>query len=156
MAIAITLEEYLRDNNVEYEILPHSYTNTSLGTAISANVPADQLAKAVLLKDEYGYLMAVTPATHHVKLGVLSRNLHRRLGLATEEDISHVFSDCDIGAIPPTGEAYNLNVVIDSKLDKCPDIYFEAGDHTDIVHVKGRDFRKLMRRASYSNFSTRA
>lgn len=154
MAIALTLAEYLHDNQINYEVIPHSYTRSSLGSAMVANIPPERLAKAVLLKDEYGYVVAVVPADRHVKLGQLSRNLHRRLGLATENEITKVFKDCERGAIPPTGEAYRLNVVIDKHLDNCEDIYFEAGDHTDLVHLKGEEFRKLMRRATHASFSS--
>ncbi len=153
MAIAITLQQYLDQNGVEYEVLPHAHTQTSLDTAHTSHIPAEHIAKSVILEDEAGYLMAVIPASHHIDLGKLSRQLERRLGLATEEELPGLFSDCEIGAIPPIGEAYQMEVVMDDSLEKCPDIYFEAGDHTDLIHVRGPAFLQLMQRARHGHFS---
>ena len=153
MAIPITLQEYLNKQGVSYDVLSHSYTTTSMNTAQVLPIPSEQLAKSVVLEDEQGYLMAVIPATHHVQLGQLSRQLERRLGLATEQELAEMFSDCEPGAIPPVGEAYNMAVIVDDDLSSCPDIYFEAGDHTEVVHLRGEDFQRLMQHAQHGHFS---
>ena len=153
MAISITLQEYLNKCGVSYEVIPHSHTTTSLNTAETLPIPHEQLAKSVILEDERGYLMAVVPATHHVQLGQLSQQLERRLGLATEQDLAEMFSDCELGAIPPIGDAYNMDVIIDDDLRDCPDIYFEAGDHTEVIHLRGEDFQRLMQHAQHGHFS---
>jgi Ala-tRNA(Pro) deacylase len=74
MAIAISVRQYLEDVEIEYDITRHPRTTTSCGTAETAGVPGDQVAKSVILEDEQGYLMAVVPATHHIRLGQLSRH----------------------------------------------------------------------------------
>ena len=155
MAIAITLQEYLDKSGIEYEVMPHIPTASSSNTAEAAHVPGDDLAKSVVLEDERGFLMAVVPATHHVELDKLSRQLDRRLSLVSEQKISKMFDDCDIGAIPPVGEAYHLDVVVDDSLNDRADVYFEAGDHEDIVHVRGQDFQQLMQHARHGYFSRR-
>lgn len=153
MALSMTLEDYLTDNNVPYDVMSHTPTNSSIDTARSAHVPKNQLAKSVVLKDNDGYVMAVIPANSHIQLGILSDNMKRRLGLATENEITSLFADCEPGAIPPTGEAYNMEVVIDDDLADCEDIYFEGGDHRDIVHMNGEDFQWIMREAQHCHFS---
>jgi Ala-tRNA(Pro) deacylase len=152
MAIAITLQEFLDKSGIEYDVLPHVHTETSLDTAQTTHISPEQVAKSVILEDEDGYLMAVIPASHHIELGQLSRQLQRRLGLATEDELASLFSDCDLGAIPPIGEAYQMEVIMDDSLEKCPDIYFEAGDHTDLIHVRGPAFRQLMQHARHGHF----
>lgn len=153
MAIAITLQQYLDQSGVEYEVLPHSHTQTSLDTAHASHIPAEHIAKSVILEDENGYLMAVIPASHHIDLGKLSRQMERRLGLATEDELPGLFNDCEIGAIPPIGDAYQMEVVMDDSLEKCPDVYFEAGDHTDLIHVRSAAFLELMQNARHGHFS---
>lgn len=153
MAIAMTLQQYLDNNGIRYDVMPHDYTRSSMNTAQSARVPGDQLAKSIILEDERGYLMAVLPATHHIEIGRLSHQLNRKLGLATEGEIGKLFSDCDLGAIPPVGEAYGMEMIMEDSLSGCEDVYFEAGDHTDIVHVRGEDFKRLMRTAMHGQFS---
>ena len=152
MAIAITLQEYLDKSGIEYDVLPHAHTETSLDTAQKTHIPPEQVAKSVILEDENGYLMAVIPASHHIELGQLSRQLERRLGLATEDELSDLFGDCDLGAVPPIGEAYHMEVVMDDSLEKCPDVYFEAGNHTDLIHVRGPAFLQLMQHAHHGHF----
>ena len=124
-----------------------------MNTAEAAKVPGDQLAKSIILEDEDGYLMAVLPATHHVEIGRLSQQLNRKLGLATESEIARLFTDCELGAIPPVGEAYGMEMIMEDSLSTCEDVYFEGGDHTDIVHVHGEDFKRLMRTAMHGQFS---
>ena len=153
MAIAMTLQQYLDNNGIRYDVMPHDYTRSSMNTAQSARVPGDQLAKSIILEDERGYLMAVLPATHHIEIGRLSHQLNRKLGLVTEGEIGKLFSDCDLGAIPPVGEACGMEMIMEDSLSGCEDVYFEAGDHTDIVHVRGEDFKRLMRTAMHGQFS---
>jgi len=153
MAIAITLQEYLDKSGIQYDVLPHAHTETSIDTAQTTHIPPEQIAKSVILEDEDGYLMAVIPASHHIELGQLSRQLERRLGLATEDELAGLFNDCDLGAIPPIGEAYHMEVVMDDSLEKCPDVYFEAGDHTDLIHVRGPAFLQLMQHAHHGHFT---
>ena len=154
MAIAMTLKDYLDRLGVEYEVIPHTHTDTSMRSAQEAHVPGDRLAKSVILEDDNGYLMAVLPATHKLEIGRLQQQLNRqRLGLASEQELTSLFDDCEMGAIPPLGEAYGVDVVVDDSLDEAPDVYFEAGDHTDLVHISGEDFHDLMVDARHGRFS---
>ena len=151
MAMAITLRKFLADNGIAYDILSHPYTSSTQSTAMAAKVPAHNIAKSVILEDDSGYLMAVVPATEHVKIGKLNQAVHRNLGLATEAELKDLFSDCSVGAIPPVGEAYGMKMVVDDSLEDCNDIYFEGGDHKDLVHIKGSSFHKLMRNAQHAH-----
>lgn len=153
MSIPKKLKEFLDSSGVYYEILSHHYTESSMDTAQTARLPGENIAKSVILEDDNGYLMAVVPATHHVQLGHLGHQLNRHLGLATEQELPNLFSDCEVGAIPPIGQAYGMEVVLDDCLAECSDIYFEAGDHTDLIHMRGEDFRHLMRDAGHGQFS---
>ena len=153
MAIAMTLEHYLQDHDVAYELVTHQPTNSSLRTAEVGHVSGDCLAKAVIVKDENGFLLAVLPASHHVQLGALSRLLERRIGLATEDEADRLFTDCAFGAFPAIGPAYGLEVVVDESLDELDEVYFEGGDHECLVHVSGKQFQELMSDARHGCFS---
>lgn len=153
MAIAMTLQEYLNRWGVDYEVVPHTHTISSLETAEAAHVPGDKLAKCVLTEDYRGYLMVVIPASHEVEFDSLDEQLDRRLVLATEPELADIFTDCEVGAIPPLGEAYGMDVALDESLLACDDVYFEAGDHEDLIHMRGDDFRDLMAGAERGRFS---
>jgi len=154
MSVALTMQEYLDRWGVDYDIVPHQATDSSLETAEVAHIPGDSLAKAVLTEDYRGYLMVVIPANYQVAFDQLDVELDRRLELATEEELSDIFLDCAVGAIPPLGEAYGIDVALDERLTGCDDIYFEAGDHSALVHMSGEDFRDLMASAERGNFSS--
>ncbi|OGI42652.1 MAG: aminoacyl-tRNA deacylase [Candidatus Muproteobacteria bacterium RBG_16_64_11] len=156
MAIAITLKQYLAKKGVDYDLVPHPRTPTSLAAAHAARVPDDRVAKSVILEDEQGFLMAVVPACHRVELGTLHHALHRNLGLATEPEVVALFQDCEIGAIPAVGPAYGVPVIVDDSLTERPDIYFEAGDHRELIHMDTRQFKKLLPRVMHGRFSHRA
>ena len=153
MGIANTVRDYLDEAGVDYQLLHHPYTPNSRLAADAARVPADQLAKPVLLEDAKGYLMAVVPASRRVELQSLEKQLGRRLVLASEREVQDLFSDCTHGAVPAIGQAYGLEVVWDDCLASCPDVYFEAGDHTDLVHMSGKEFTFLMGRRPHGPIS---
>ena len=153
MSIPVTLLHYLDRCGVKYDVLKHRPTQNSMKTAEVAGVSGENIAKSVILEDDSGYLMAVVPATHHVELGLLSRQLNRHLGLATEKELSQLFNDCDPGAVPPIGQAYGVDVILEDCLSDCSDIYFEAGDHAELIHMRGEDFQRLMQGSNHGQFS---
>jgi Ala-tRNA(Pro) deacylase len=153
MAIATRLKWYLDANGVEYEIIPHPHTSSSHETAAAAQVPEDQLAKSVVLEDAEGYVLAVLPASCRVSIGELREQLDRSVELASEGEISELFEDCDTGAIPPVGAAYGIPSVVDDALLEASEIYFEAGDHEDLVHMRGEEFLGLFSGSRHGRFS---
>jgi len=153
MAIAMKLKTYLDKEHVKYDVIQHAYSASSMHTAQEAHISGESIAKAVLLHDDTGYVLAIVPATHKVRLGKLHKKFKRYLTLADESDIHEVFDDCSIGAIPPIGRAYNMDVIYDDSLNDCEDIYFEAGDHTSLVHVSRDDFRALLDKVPHGMIS---
>ena len=143
MGMAITLRDYLWQKGTEYDVVDHPHAQSSLNIAAVAHVPGDRLAKTVVLEDATGYLMVVVPATHQVRLGVLRKQLKRNLRLAKEFDLAYLFKDCELGAIPPIGQAYGIETVIAEDLAQQADIYFEAGDHRGLIHLSGSQFLEL-------------
>ena len=153
MTIPATVEQHLADAGIAYDVIPHDHTGDSLSTATAAHVSGESMAKAVVLKDAKGYLMAVMLATHKFSEGEMYDLLGRRLELASEAEIADMFPDCDPGAVPPLPAAYGMEAVWDDSLVHLKEIYFEGGDHDSVVHVNGEDFRNLMGNARHALFS---
>ena len=153
MAVAMRLKKYLENEGVRYDLVEHPYAVTSLHVANKAHISGENLAKAVVLRDGDGYILAVVPATHHVQLGKLRKHFNRYIILASEQDLYDLFEDCTIGAVPPLGDAYGVEVIFDNSLYERDDVYFEAGDHTDLIHVSGVAFRGLMSTARHGEIS---
>ena len=144
MSIAITVSDFLAEHDVEYDVLLHAHTTSSGETAESSHVPGSRLAKSVVLEDDQGYLMVVLPASRQVDLGELHRVLNRNLGLAMENELGHLFSDCEVGALPAIGPAYGVETIVDDSIAEQPEVYFEAGDHEQLIHVSAEVFQTLL------------
>ena len=153
MTIAVTLEQYLGRNGIAYDVLAHALTTSSLRTVEASHVPADGLAKTVVLKGDQGYLLAVLPASQQLEWKALGTCFNNNLALATEEEIAWLFPDCKLGAVPPIGEAYGIETIVDDSIAEQADIYFEGGDHATLVHLAGPAFCK-MAHAKHGRFST--
>jgi Ala-tRNA(Pro) deacylase len=155
MTIARTLQNYLDEHGIRYELVPHEPTMSALGSAHAGRIPSDRLAKGVVLSDGGSYKLAVLPASHHLRLSDLQTELGQELRLASEEEIAEVFRDCDRGAVPPVGSCYGLDVIIDDSIDEQQELYFEGGDHATLVHVTGAEFARLNQQAQHGSFSAR-
>jgi len=153
MSVAQTVVSYMQTRQIPYTVLPHRHTVSSRETAEAAHVSVERLAKAVIFWDRRGYLMAVVPGDRHVGVETLCKKLGRELTLADESRIAPVFKDCDPGAIPPIGPAYGMETIVDDSLVGLPEIYFEAGDHEDIIRVDGEQFLQMLSPARHGQFS---
>ena len=107
----------------------------------------------LLLQDARGPVMAVLPATHALDVKRVSELLGRDLELMAEQRLSTLFEDCEPGAVPATGPAYQVPTVVSEVLVDEREIWFEAGDHENLVHVLGADFRHLMKDAKLGHIS---
>jgi Ala-tRNA(Pro) deacylase len=154
MAIANTLQRYLNNESIPYDVLEHRPTGCSARTADASHVPGECLAKGVVVKHKNGFVLTVIPASRQVRLDEVGRWLDRPVALATEEEVSALFPDCEHGAVPPIAAAYGLPMVVDAGLEGQTDIYFEGGDHRALVHVTGTQFQRLMENVPHGQFST--
>ncbi len=153
MGIALTLQQYLDDQHIDYDTLVHRFSDTAMENAEAAHVPGARLVKAVVLKDDTGYLMAVLPATHHIDFPTLKQTLDRDVEMVEEEELRTLFDDCDTGAIPPVGIAYGLQTILEDMVPTHGDLYFEAGDHKTMVHLKADAYGRLLAGAPHERFS---
>jgi len=152
MAISSTLRDFLDQQQVAFELVPHPRTGTSTYTAQQAHVPGNQLAKAVIIKEDGKYSMVIVPSVEHVDLAALRHHFGHGVELATEPELGELFPDCAIGAVPPIGAAWGLDTYLDECLLDEQEVFFEAGDHEDLVRVTGDQFRKLLENARHGHY----
>ena len=94
---------FLEDNHITFERLYHAPAYTAQRRASHLRVPGRLLIKSVLLRAPAGYLLAVLPADAHVDLAALEHLLNGSVRLATADEISEIFRDCEWGALTPFG-----------------------------------------------------
>jgi Ala-tRNA(Pro) deacylase len=153
MAIADTVKNYLAQKSVDYDMVSHPHTGSSHESAATSHVRDDHVAKAVIVKDATGYAMVVIPASHWVETKHLHRELNRDFELVQEDELAQLFPDCESGAVPPLGPAYEIETFMDEALTTLANVYFEAGDHEHLVHTSGDDFRQLLSGVRHGHFS---
>ena len=155
MKIAAKLEDYLERREIDYQLESHPHSEFSMQTAEMAHVSGDALAKGILVSDDDGYLLVVLPADFHIELESLQRLLGQEVSMVDEPDLAEVFPDCEPGAVPPVGMAYDIKTIWDpeSSLGKLDEIFFEAGDHQTLVCMSGVQFHELMAPAERGKFS---
>jgi Ala-tRNA(Pro) deacylase len=153
MSIAPTLRQYLADENIQYDEIPHDVTMTSTGTAEACHISGDRLAKGIVLRRDGGYMLAVLPASHHLKIPELKARLGDDIDMANETEIDRLFADCAHGAVPAIGTCYGLDLIVDDSIQAQPEIYMEAGDHQTLLHLSGAQFARLTANAMHGRFS---
>jgi Ala-tRNA(Pro) deacylase len=139
------IADFLAQQRVTFEPLPHPPAFTAHKRAKSLRVAGSQVAKSVLLKGPAGYLLAVLPATHHVDTELLARTLGGPVHLADGREIAAVFHDCEWGVVPPFGGLYGLPTLLDDSLSPDARLVLEMNTHVEAVRLLCRDFEHLER-----------
>ncbi|GAA5186702.1 YbaK/EbsC family protein [Ferrimonas gelatinilytica] len=154
MAVAMRVSDYLESLGVRYSLVPHAHSQSAVQSALNAGVPVRQTAKGVMLEDHEGRrILAVVPAGNRVILRKLSEQLGCELHLIPESKLKGSFSDCELGALPATGEPYHVQSVYDEQLAEEPEVYMEAGDHENLVRLSHPDFLAVMANHPHGRFS---
>ena len=153
MSIAPTLRRYLTAKNIQYHEISHEPTMTSTRTAEASHVSGDRLAKAIVLRRDSGYMLAVLPTSHHLRMSDLRARFGDDIDMANEHEVNRLFVDCANGAVPAVGRCYGLDVIVDDSIQAQPEIYMEAGDHQTLIHLSQAQFARLTASALHGRFS---
>jgi len=139
------LKEFLDANHVKYVTITHSKAYTAQEVAASAHIPGKALAKTVIVELDGEMAMAVLPANRKIVLQDL-REITRsdQVRFVAEEKFKDRFSDCEIGAMPPFGNLYGMDVFAAKSLAENDEIAFNAGSHEEIIKLPFRDFERLV------------
>ncbi len=139
------LKDYLDSRKVKYVSIKHSIAYTAQEIAASAHINGKELAKTVLIKVDGKMLMSVLPASYRIDFEALKFALGaERIRLANEQEFKDRFPECEVGAMPPFGNLYDMEVFVAQSLTDDEEIYFNAGTHTELIHMSYKDFEKIV------------
>lgn len=155
MGIAVTLAEYLLNHDVPFDLVPHPHTENALASAATSGLPPDRVVKAVVLKGGDGFTLALLPASRQIRFDQLRTIAGKYLDIANEEQVEALFPDCEPGSVPALGAAYGLKVIVDDSLADQPELFLEAGDHANLIHITGANFKKLIKGDVRGQFAAR-
>lgn len=135
------LREFFDAHRIKFKTISHTQAFTAQEIAASAHIPGRELAKTVMVKTDGTMTMAVLPASYRVDFKALkSATGAGKVELATEKEFKDMFPECEIGAMPPFGNLYGLEVYVAESLAKDGEIAFNAGTHTELVKISYKDF----------------
>ena len=127
------IKQFLDEHKVKHTIISHSAAYTAQEIAASAHIPGRELAKTVVVNIDDKKAMVVQPATSMVHLGRLKQAIGATNVSLAEEDFQTLFPDCEVGAMPPFGNLYGMEVYVIESLTLDDEIAFNAGSHTELI-----------------------
>ena len=139
------LKEFLDKENVKYVSIKHSSAYTAQEIAASAHIPGKELAKTVMVKINGKIAMAVLPGSYKIDIKMLKEITGTdNVRLADETEFKDKFPDCEVGAMPPFGNLYNIDVYAAQSLEDDEEIVFNACSHTELIKLSFKDFKRLV------------
>jgi Ala-tRNA(Pro) deacylase len=103
------------------------------------------MVKSVMLKADGELVMAVLSANDIADLDTLRDAIGcQTLRLASEDEFSSAFPSCQLGAMPPFGNIFNVPTYCELTLDQNREIEFNAGSHFDTIRMAFADFKRLV------------
>jgi Ala-tRNA(Pro) deacylase len=140
------LMEFLDREQVKYVTISHSPAFTAQEIAASAHVRGKEMAKTVMITLDGKMAMAVLPASRKVGFDLLRAAAGvENVQLASEQAFRDMFPGCEVGAMPPFGNLYGMDVYVSNLLAEDEEIAFNAGSHTELVKLAYKDFERLVK-----------
>ena len=147
---------FLQRSGIAYDIIPHNQSDSLQQAAIQTGIAPEQVARAVLLGDEEGLVLAVLPLSHVINFAQLFALARRKLEPLDRAAAHYVFTDCEPGSIPPLGTPFKVKTLIDESLLELETVYFEPGNHCLLLRIDGKDFQQLHQHSQRGRFSNPA
>jgi Ala-tRNA(Pro) deacylase len=142
--VKLSPTEYLDSRGVEYTLLPHSPSFTAQHTAQASHIRGHELSKVIVIGEGKTYMMAVIPANCILVKNELTRLLRApNLKIVPEYEFRDLFPGCEVGAMPPFGELYNMKVLAAKELTDQEMMTFNGGTHSVLIQMKTEDFVEL-------------
>jgi len=140
------LKDFLDRHNIKYVTISHSFAYTAQEIAASAHVAGKELAKTVMVKIDDKMAMAVLPAAFKISFDLMKKAAGAaNVELANEQEFKDMFPESELGAMPPFGNLYGMEVFVDEILSQDEEIAFNAGSHTELIKLAYRDFERLVK-----------
>jgi Ala-tRNA(Pro) deacylase len=140
------LKEFLDRHGIKYATTSHSLAYTAQEIAASAHIAGQELAKTVMVKIDDKMAMAVLPASYKVSFDLLKKAaVASKVELANEQEFREMFPELEVGAMPPFGNLYGMEVFVDESLSQDDEVAFNDGSHTELMKLAYRDFERLVK-----------
>lgn len=145
------IQNLLTQNNYWFETFEHKPVRTSQEAAkIRDGYTFHQGAKALIVriklsKKNKRFVMLVFPADLRFDDQKVKELFGAKdIRFATEEEVFFLTNGVQIGGVPPLGNLFNLEVIVDPELFEQEKIIFNAGDRRFSIGMKSKDYKRLV------------
>lgn len=139
------LKEFLDENGIKYVSIRHSPAYTAQEVAASGHIPGRELAKTVIVRLDGRLAMVAVPASEQVSLERLKEAAGaKEAEIAEEAEFQDRFPGCELGAMPPFGNLFDMDVYVSETLAGDEQIAFSAGSHSELLKLAYQDFERLV------------
>lgn len=135
----------LDQNSIHYDRILHSQTFSSMRTAQATHIKAIEFAKPVIINVDGKTVMAVLPASYRLSLKKVKESMGAQsVEILCEEELRNLFPDSSIGAMPPMGNLYGMDVIMDQDMEKDENISFNCCNHEEVFKIKFADYKRMV------------
>lgn len=132
--------EHLKARGLQFEVIGHEETYTSVDEARALGIAADEVLKTLALATSHGRVLAVVPGSRRLDMRLVRKAVgdsHARL--LTEAELEREFPDVELGALPPLGSLFGIPVYVDPEVLSHETVVFAAGTQRESVRVRTQD-----------------
>lgn len=142
------LKGFLDSWGVRYLSIRHSPAHSAQEVAQLSHISGHNFAKTIIVKIEGIMAMMIIPASRRINLDDMAELLQvDHIRLATEAEFRERFPDCELGAMPPFGNLYDMSTYLAEELSLEQEIAFNAGSHSEIITMRYEDYSSLVKPA---------
>src|SRR3989338_3315925 len=136
--------ELLNSQKVNYSLKDHPPTRTSEESALHRGEPLKIGAKAMVMKIDTEFIMAVLPADRKIDSIKLKAILNtKNLRFASKEELFEITTLVP-GVIPPFGSVFNLPLIVDKALLEEEYMAFNAGSLEKSIKMKTKEYMDVV------------
>lgn len=140
MSIPQKLVSYLTDRSLRAETVPHKKVYTAFDTAATLRVPLSAIAKALLLKSEKGFFLAVLSAGHLLDMKkIIALARIKKARIPTEKELWE-FLKKKKTSLTAFGGYHKVPVFLDKKFSKNIHAFFPSGSFTESLRIPLKHF----------------
>ncbi len=145
MKVYNSIIDILKKNNCSYKTFVHEPVLTSEQAARVRGNDLSMGAKAMVLRSQGKYFMAVVSGAKTIDMKKLKKILKTKsLSFASPEEVLKI-TGCEPGGVPPFGNLFNIPIFLDSFITKHETIDFNAGLRTHSIEMMLKDYVEIVK-----------
>ena len=144
--ISNRLKDFLDRFEIGYDVMHHDPAFTAQELAARMHISGFEFTKAVVVKLDGEFALVAVPAPLRINFKELAHVAGaKKARLANEQEFQQFFPDCELGAMPPFGNLYQLPTYADLEVTRNENMVINAGTHAEALRLRFSDFNRLAR-----------